>query len=252
MNARYRTRIAMVLATLLPVAVGHAQTATPIHGATGMQAMDMNDNAAQGMLLFDQLEAYDGRGQTGQHWDIEGFYGNDIDKLWLRSEGDVSHGRLDDGDLELLWNRAVSTFWNTQWGLRQDVGEGPHRSWMAFGVEGLAPYWVELEATGYVSPSGRMAARARAEYTLRFTQRLILQPEWETNLYSRDDPAQRIGDGLSNMQLALRLRYEITRDIAPYVGIVWERRFGATASYAGQVNQPRFDQQFVAGIRLWF
>lgn len=217
-----------------------------------MHDMDMNDNASYAMLLVDQLEFTHGHDGNGPAWEVEGWYGNDSDKLWLRSEGAGSRDRVDHGDLETLWSHAVSAFWNTQLGVRHDLGIGPQRNWAAFGIEGLAPYWFELEATGYLGEQGRTAARLRAEYTLRFTQRLILQPELEINLYGRNDPAQRLGSGVSDTQLGLRLRYEITRQVAPYVGIVWSRRFGATAEFARVERDPVFDRQFVAGIRFWF
>jgi copper resistance protein B len=136
--------------------------------------------------------------------------------------------------------------------VRHDLGVGPQRNWLAFGVQGLAPYWFELQATGYASSQGRLAARLRAEYTVRFTQRLMLQPELELNLYNKDDPAQRIGSGVSDAELGLRLRYEVTRQFAPYVGVVWSRRFGTTAAFARADGQPVFDRQWVAGIRFWF
>lgn len=217
-----------------------------------MQNMDMNDNASHTMLLVDQLEYAHGHDGNGPAWDIEAWYGNDSNKLWLRSEGEGSAGRIDNADIEALWNHPVSAFWSTQLGIRHDLGLGPQRNWAAFGVEGLAPYWVELEATGYASDSGRLSARMRAEYTLRFTQRWMLQPEFELNLYNKDDPAQRVGSGVSDAQLGLRLRYEITRQFAPYIGIVWTRRFGAAADFAREDQQPIFDRQFVAGLRIWF
>ena len=217
-----------------------------------MQNMDMHDNARYSMLLVDQLEFSHGHGGNGPAWEAEAWYGNDSDKLWLRSEGEGSHRRIERGDLEALWGHAVSAFWNTQLGVRHDLGLGPHRNWAALGVDGLAPSWFELEATGYLSNQGRVAARLRAEYTLRFTQRLMLQPEFEINLYSKDDPAQRIGSGVSDTQLGLRLRYEITRQFAPYVGVVWSRRFATTATFARADRERVFDRQFVAGIRFWF
>lgn len=230
-----------------------AQDMTGIaHISSPMQNMEMNDSAPYGMLLVDQLEYANGYDGKGLKWDTEAWYGNDNDKLWLRSEGEGSHGRIDHGDVEALWNRNVSAFWSTQLGIRHDVGTGPKRNWAAFGIEGLAPYWFELEATGYVSDAGRFAARGRAEYTLRFTQRLMLQPKFEVNLYSKADAQQRIGSGVSDAELGLRLRYEITRQFAPYVGVVWSRRFGATAGFARQDREPVFDRQFVAGIRFWF
>ena len=220
--------------------------ASPAHG------LHTHGGASAGMLLIDQLEAFHGRDANGQSWEIQGWYGSDSDKLWLRSEGERSRGKLEDGNVEVLWNRNVATFWSTQLGVRHDFGEGPARSWAAFGVQGLAPYWFELEATGYAGAGGRTAARLRTEYELLFTQRLILQPEAEINLYGKNDPQRRIGRGISDVQFGLRLRYEIRRQFAPYVGVNWIRRVGTSADYARQDRQPVLDRQIVAGVRIWF
>ncbi len=219
---------------------------SPMHG------LHMHGSAPFGMLLIDQLEAFHSRDAHGQNWEAQGWYGNDSDKLWVRTEGERRRGELDDGELEAFWNHSIAAYWSTQLGARQDLGEGPRHTWAAFGVQGLAPYWFELEATGYVSASGRTAARLRADYELLFTQRLILQPELEANLYGKDDPQQRIGSGLSDVQFGLRLRYEIHRQFAPYIGVNWVRRIGTTAGYARQDHQPVLDRQIVAGVRLWF
>lgn len=214
--------------------------------------MDMHDDQPLAMLLVDQLEFTHGRDGDGQAWDVQGWYGNDSNKLWLRSEGERNDGRLGDGQVELLWDHATTAFWNTQLGLRQDVGDASRRRWAAFGIRGLAPYWFELEATAYAGSSGRTAARLRVEYELRFTRRWILQPEAELNLYGRNDVASRIGSGLANAQLGLRLRYEIRRELAPYIGVVWKHRYGTTAGYARADGQKAMDRQIVAGVRLWF
>lgn len=212
----------------------------------------MHGKRAIGMLLIDQLEAVGSRNGNGQSFELSGWYGRDINKLWLRSEGELSHGKITDGDVEAFWNHAIATYWGTQLGARHDMGEGPSRNWLAFGVEGLAPYWFNLEATGYVGASGRTAARLRASYAVLFTQRLILEPELEFNFYGKDDPARRIGRGLSDASLGLRLRYEIRREFAPYIGINWVRRIGTTAAYARADGQCVFAPQFVAGFRIWF
>jgi copper resistance protein B len=222
------------------------------YGPAGGIHEAMDDNAPHTMLLIDQLEAFHGKDGNGQQWDIEGWYGNDYNKLWLRTEGERSGGKLEDGAIEAFWSHTIATFWNTQLGVRTDAGEGPNRQWAAFGIQGLAPYWFELEATGYVGPAGRTAARFRAEYELFLTQRLILQPEFEANAYGKDDPARRMGSGLSDASLGLRLRYEFHRQFAPYLGVVWSRRFGGTADFARQDGQGLFDRQWVAGIRIWF
>ena len=219
------------------------------HGS--MQGMEMADELPLGMLLIDRLEAFHGRDGDGQSWEAEGWYGDDRNKLWLRSEGEAGDGRIGEGQVEALWSHAAAAFWDTQLGVRQDVGNGPHRTWAAFGIQGLAPYWFELQATGYLGPSGRTAARFRAEYELLFTQRLILQPEFELNLYGRNDPATRSGQGLSDATLGLRLRYEIRRGFAPYIGVVWTHRHGTSADYARQDGEPATDRQLVAGVRFW-
>ncbi len=221
-------------------------------GHSPMKGMDMDDNARIGMLLIDKFESFAGRDEHGQRWEAQGWYGNDVNKLWFRTEGERSRGKFEEGEIEIFWNHSIAPFWSTQLGVRQDIGENPRRSWAAFGLQGLAPYWFELEATGYVGPSGRTAARLRAEYELLLTQRLILQPEAEINLYSKSDPAHQIGSGLSDIQLGLRLRYEIRRQFAPYLGISWVRRLGGTADYARQSHQPVLDQQIVFGLRFWF
>ena len=212
----------------------------------------LHDDEAVGMLLLDQLEAVHSRDGNAQAWEVQGWYGRDEDKLWLRSEGEASQGKVEDGNVEALWYHAIAAYWGSQLGVRHDFGAGPDRDWVAFGVQGLAPYWFELEATGYVGSSGRTAARFRADYEVLFTQRLILQPELELNLYGKDDAARRIGSGLSDVQFGLRLRYEIRREFAPYVGINWVRRVGTSAHYARADGRLVFDQQFVAGFRIWF
>lgn len=220
-------------------------------GYDSMKGMDMHDDAPLGMVLIDQLEAFYGSDADGQNWEAEGWYGADSDKLWSRTEGGRSHEKLKAGDVELLWNHNIATYWASQLGVRQDFGAGPDPTWAAFGVQGLAPYWFQLEATGYVGTSGRTAARLRAEYELLFTQRLILQPEAEVNFYGKDDPARRIGSGLSDVAFGLRLRYEIHRQFAPYIGVNWVRRIGNTAQYARLDGQSVLDRQILAGARIW-
>lgn len=221
-------------------------------GASPAHRLHLHGSAPSSMLLVNQLEAVHGRDANGQSWELQAWHGGDSDKLWLRSEGERSRGKLEDGNLEVLWNHHISTFWGSQLGIRHDFGEGPARDWAAFGVQGLAPYWFEVEATGYVGTSGRTAARLRVEYEMLFTQRLILQPEAEINLYGRNDPQRRVGSGVSDIQFGLRLRYEIRRQFAPYVGVNWVRRVGTSADYARQDQQPVLDRQIVAGVRVWF
>ncbi|TAN07484.1 MAG: copper resistance protein B [Rhodanobacteraceae bacterium] len=218
-----------------------------------MTGMVMHDDPALGMLLLDRLEyvhARDGGNATAV--DSEAWFGGNLDKLWLKFEGDHADGGWLDLRTEALWAHAVAPFWSTQLGVRHDSGMGPDRTWAAFGIEGLAPYWFETRATFYVGQGGRTAARLALEYEARFTQRLILQPSLELNLYGRSDPRRGIGSGLSDLDAGLRLRYEITRQFAPYVGVVWLQRFGRSRDYARALGEPADDLQFVAGARIWF
>lgn len=207
--------------------------------------------ARYAMLLIDRLEYFDSGDEHGAALEVEGWYGGDLDKLWWKLEGEHAGGSLEDYRAEALWSHAVSAYFDTQLGLRHDGGEGPARNWAAFGIQGLAPYWFEVSATGYVGQGGRTAARFEAEYEILLTQRLILQPKLELNAYGKADPARGLGSGLSDASFGLRLRYEVRRRFAPYVGIEWQRRLGSTADYARQSGKSASDRQFVAGIRIW-
>ncbi|HEX5954258.1 MAG TPA: copper resistance protein B [Rhodanobacteraceae bacterium] len=218
-----------------------------------MPGMAMRDDPALGMVLLDRLEYVHGRdGDRAIAIDGEAWYGRNFDKLWLKFEGEHAGGRLQDLRTEALWSHAVAPFWDTQLGVRHDFGAGPDRTWAAFGIEGLAPYWFETEATLYVGQGGRTAARVAVEYEARFTQRLILQPSIEANLYGRNDSRRGVGSGLSDVEAGLRLRYEIRREFAPYIGVVWQQRFGRSRDYAHAQDEPADDLQFVAGFRIWF
>lgn len=224
---------------------GHAMSPMP-----GM-AESMND-APFGKLLIDQLEYVDGSDASGAALDAQAYFGKDENKLWLKADGERTDGRLQELRTEALWDHAVTAFWDTQLGVRHDFGEGPGRTWAAAGVQGLAPYWFDVEATFYVGQSGRTAARFEAEYDLLLTQRLILTPDIELNAYGKDDPERQIGAGLSNVELGLRLRYEIHRQFAPYIGIDWNRRVGHTADLVRAAGEPALDRAIVAGVRIWF
>ena len=218
-----------------------------------MPGMDMPDHAKEGMLLLDQFEyAHDNHGNNAVFLDGEFWYGEDLDKLWLKAEGEYAKGKLEDLRTEALWNHAIGTYWGTQLGAREDFGEGPNRTWAAFGVQGLAPFWFDTEATLYLGQNGRTAARFQFEYEELITQRLVLQPKFEVNLYGKDDPQRGIGSGLSDTELGVRLRYEFKREFAPYIGVVWRQRYGRTADFYRARGQRANDLQFVAGIHLWF
>jgi copper resistance protein B len=214
--------------------------------------MEMDDRESTGMVLFDQLEWRNTAEGNAAVWDAEGWYGGDTNKVWLRSEGERVGGRTQNARADLLWDHTFARWWSVQAGGRQDFGAGPGRTWAALGVQGLAPYWFNTEATFYVGEQGRTAVRLKTEYELLFTQRLILQPEGEANLYGKADPARQLGSGLSDIEIGLRLRYEVRREFAPYIGVVWSRQFGGTADRVRESGGDPSDVQFVLGLRAWF
>jgi copper resistance protein B len=206
-------------------------------------------------FLLDQNEGRFGRldaANTLYRWDGEGWIGTDYDKFRIKTEGTVSGGKVEDGQHEFLYSRAVTTYFDLQGGWRTDLDSRRNRNWAAFGLQGLAPYFFEVELTGYVRPDGRLAARAEASYDLLITNRLILQPQLELNFYSRSDRARGVGTGLSEIDTGLRLRYEITRKFAPYIGVNYEGKFGQTARFAREEGDKTHDIRLLAGIRLWF
>ncbi|MFQ6708193.1 copper resistance protein B, partial [Bordetella pertussis] len=212
----------------------------------------MMDDMVTSQLLFDKLGmTYDRDRRTGLQWDGQFWVGRDLDKLWIKSEGERVGGRSD-GKVEAFWNRTISPFWDLQVGARRDFGTGPKRNWGAIGLQGVAPYNIETEVTAYVGGSGRTALALKAEYDLLLTQRLVLTPEIEASVYGKDDKARGIGAGLSDASFSLRLRYEITREVAPYVGVSFGRKFGKTASYASEEGESRSERAIMAGVRIWF
>ncbi|ALN80717.1 copper resistance protein B [Lysobacter antibioticus] len=208
--------------------------------------------AVNSYLLINRLEAVEVEHGSAQAWEGQGWIGTDTDRLWLRSEGEREHGRTESADLEVLYGRAISPWWDLVAGVKHDFAPAGSQTWAAIGVQGLSPYKFEVAATAYIGESGRTALNLEAEYELLLTNRLILQPLVEIELSGRDDPQRGIGSGLSSVEAGLRLRYEITRRFAPYVGVTWERAFGGTADYRRDAGESVEDTRLVAGLRLWF
>jgi copper resistance protein B len=202
------------------------------------------------------LDQFEGRtdGRTPDlRWSGKGWIGTDYDKFWVKTEGfRRSNGTVDDGQHEFLYDRAITTYFDVQAGLRSDLDSRRTRNWAALGFEGLAPLFFHVEGTGYVSDSGHFAARFEGSYDLLLTNTLILQPEFEINLYSKSDPARLVGAGISDIDTGLRLRYEFDRKFAPYIGVAYEGKFGQTASFARRAGEGTSGVRFVFGIRSWF
>jgi copper resistance protein B len=242
-------RLAARITLIAPVALALVRTAAA--ASTMAQSMEMNDASQLGMLWLDQLEWRGVNEPNGAAWQGEGWYGGDYDKAWVRSEGESYSGRGEDARAELFWDHAIARWWNLEVGGRQDFGTGPARTWAALGVRGTAPEGVDVEATVYAGDAGRTAARLKLEYELLFTQRLVLQPELEMNLYGRADPARDIGAGVADLEIGLRLRYEVRREFAPYAGLVWVRHYGASGNSLGAAGADQNELSLAVGLRLW-
>jgi len=220
--------------------------------ADSMQS-SMNDDQIFAHVLFDQLEGRSNGPDTGLRWDGEGWAGTDHNRVWFKSEGFFNeHGKVEDGDQEALYDRPVTTYFDLQGGLRCDLDSGPQRWWAAFGIEGLAPQFFNFQATAYARDAGHFAGRVVGSYDLLITQRLIAQPEIEMNFYSKKDPGRAIGTGLSEIDTGLRIRYELSRKFAPYVGVAYNGKFGETAGFVRDDGEIVNDLRVVFGLRVWY
>ena len=204
-------------------------------------------------VLFNLAEAQIKDGRDGYRWDGEAWIGGDINRLAIKTEGSGDFGRsIDDAEVQLLYNRALDPYVNFQAGVRYDFKPNPSRAYASVGVEALAPYWFDVEGTLFLSDRGDVLARAEAYYDQRLTNWFVLQPRAELNFAAQDVPENGIGSGLSDIELGLRLRYELRRELAPYVGISWDRKVGDTARFARADGEDTGGFSFVAGLRVWF
>ena len=212
----------------------------------------MGDEELLGALLVDRLESATNRGSTAMTYDWQAWFGNTDNRALIRAEGNIEGGTFKDARNELLWAHAITPYWDTQLGVRYDSGQGTDRGWLAFGVQGTAPYWIYVEATAYVNEQGRTSFRLETEYDLLLTQRLILQPRIEVNVYSQKDVSRYVSSGVSDFSGGVRLRYEIWREFAPYVGVEWASKFGSAADNLRANGDNAEGTLFVAGARFWF
>jgi len=229
---------------------GYTLTEGP-YALPGVSRLRLADEHKFWAFMGDRIE-YDTENDTGI-FDVQGWYGTTYDRFVVKSEGELADSRLEESQTDLLWGHAVTGYFDRQLGIRLDqYDEGENREWLAFGFRGLAPYWFELDMTAYLGKSGRTAFALEAEYDFLFSQRLILQPRAEITAYGKDDRENGLGSGLSDVSLGLRLRYEFTRQFAPYIGVEWTGKFGATADFAEAENNPARDTVYVLGVRVWF
>lgn len=212
----------------------------------------MHQGGSNFLFLADQLEWQDADEGSTLAWDISGWVGGDIDRLAFRSEGERTNDHTEEAELQLLWSHAIGPWWETVAGVRQDFKPGSPQTWAAFGVQGMPLFGLETEATAFLGEGGQTALRLEAEYDILLTQRWVLQPTAELNLHGRNDEARGVGAGLSDAGIGLRLRYEISRQFAPYLGVTWHRAYGNTADLLRADDEDVSEARLVAGIRFWF
>jgi copper resistance protein B len=193
------------------------------------------------------------RGNDRLSWDVRGWVGGDYQRLWFKTQGDApTQGAVEKAEMQVRYSHLITPFWDLMLGARYDVKPDPSRAYVVAALHGMAPYFFETDADLFVSEEGDISARIEVEYSLLLTQRLILVPSFELNFAVQEAREIGVGPGLSDVELGLRLRYEIEREFAPYVGFVWERKIGRTAALARSLGDPADLPTFVAGIRFWF
>lgn len=250
------------LTRLLLVAAAIVLCAVP-SSATAQEAQEdwpepIHDDQLFWFLIFNNLEYQTNGEERPVAWEQEGWIGTDYNRIWLKTEGERATDGSGIGELEIqaVYSRLVSAFFELQAGVRYDrrIGPGPDRSraHLVVGYQGLAPYWFEVEPMLFISDGGDVSARLEASYDMLFTQRLILQPDVEINLAAQTVEEWGVGSGLSDVSFDLRLRYEIRHELAPYIGVGWSQKFGRTAELARAEGENVANLAFVAGLRLWF
>lgn len=236
---------------------GPARAADAIWGAEAMEdsraaLYDDHGNMSLFWVQGDRLEYRTREGDDGYLWDVQGYYGNDENKLWIKSEGEGSFGEaIEQAEIQALWSHAIGPFFDLQAGIRQDFS-GPDRTHLVVGAQGVAPYFLEIDIAGFLSSRGDLTARIEGEYDHRLTQKLILQPRAEINLSAQDIPELGVGSGVDSIEAGLRLRYEITPEFGPYLGIAQEWKLGSSRDFAIANGENPSVTNYVAGIRFWF
>lgn len=205
------------------------------------------------VIGMDMLEYRAGKGDD--HYAFEGgaWFGGDIDRAVVDWSGEGAFGESPESiEVDAYWRHAINPWFNLQLGARHDFRPDPERTYALVGIQGLAPYWIEVEAQAFVSDKGDVHLRGTAAHDMRLTQRLVFEPEVELDVAMQDVPELGIGSGLEKFELSGRLRYEIERNFAPYVGVAWERKVGDSADYAREEGENPSQFSWIAGLRFWF
>jgi len=210
------------------------------------------DDPILGKVMIGQLETRVTDGDNPLVLEAQGWIGKDLNKLWVKVDAEKVGGEIEEAELQFLYSKAVAPYWDFQVGWRHDIRPKPTKDWLAVGFQGIAPYFFEVDVAAFINKDGQTAFRVAGEYEAMLTQKLVLSPEASFDFHSKDDPTLEIGSGLSSSEVGVRLRYEVTREFAPYIGVNWDRKYGKTANFAKAAGESSNDMQFVVGVRAWF
>lgn len=222
--------------------------------STSVIAAGMEDDPIITKVMLDQFETRITDGDDPLVLEAQAWIGKDLNKFVIKADIEQVNSKIEELELQALYSRAISPYWDFQIGIRQDQNPEPKptKNWAVLGFQGLAPYWFEIDSSLFIGESEQVGLRFTAEYEWMITQKWVLSPEIEFNIHSKDDEVVGIGSGLSDSQLGIRLRYEIRREFAPYFGINWNNKYGKTATYAKNDGEKVSSTQIVAGFRAWF
>ena len=209
------------------------------------------DDPLLAKVMLDQLEL-DAKEGKAASWSAQAWLGYDLNKFWIKTEGEAVDSEIEGAELQALYSRAIAPFWDIQLGLKHDFKPQPGQTWAVIALQGLAPYYFELDSSLFFTKQGDVALRLEAEYELLLTQQWILSPELELNFYGQNDENRGTGSGLSDMAFGLRLRYEVYREFAPYIGLNWSKLYGNSAVYAAAIDAQTSETQLVIGLKAWF
>lgn len=239
-----------------PVPTDHAGDAVYGSAAMGMGRHHLSlhhgaQNFSMVMLNIAEVKIEDGR--DAYEWGGEAWYGGDINRLVVKTEGEGEFGHgVESAEVQALYSRAIDPYFDVQAGVRYDFEPDPSRIYATLGFEGLAPGFFEVEGALFLSDRGEFLGRLEAYYDQRITQKLILQPRAELNFAAQDSEDIGVGAGLSDAEIGVRLRYDIAREFSPYVGVQYESAFGRTRDFRIDEGEAPGGWSFLAGIRAWF
>lgn len=233
--------------SVLPIAAAVALAGAPASPA--LAAADANPPYT--FILSRTDVGVSTKGETDFDWDAQGWVGSDENRLWVKTTGNLQRQGPDRSDLQALYSHAVSEFWDVQAGVRQTFAPSSRTS-AVLGVQGLAPYWFEVDAAAFLADNGRLSARLETSYELTLTQRIFAEPFAVIRIAAKADPKLREGAGVTDTEAGLRLRYELSRKVAPYVGVSWQQRYGETKRLWAAAGGEAEETSFRAGLRLLF